>query len=338
MGDADRQRKRNDSAYRKVVRKTWRKQNFRSLPDDLKILLLYLWTGPDAVNPGIYYISTATIADDLGTVTETVRERLGILSRDGWLYYDFDARVVFLPKWDKFDPPENGNVCKSFKAHVADLPDTKLTGYFITTLKPYCERFNIPLDIQLCIPLPEPIPNGIAIQEQEQEQEQEQGAAQKQPSTVANSAPSAPQSDSGNGKSSEEMRKELSARFGWNGGAATARCFSDYMLAVNDWLKAIYPASQGNDTKVIAGKLIKTVARNAFGKTEQYHKSWYPPEVFVEFLRLAIGEPKEGGGLLADRRYPSRPAEMIRYVNQVFHNQQDTHEYAHAAIQSLERR
>ncbi len=134
------------------------------------------------------------------------------------------------------------------------------------------------------------------------------------------------------------MRKELSARFGWNGGVATERCFGDYMLVVNDWLKAIYPASEGSDLKVIAGKLVKTVARNAFGKTEQYHKSWYPPEVFVEFLQLAIGEPKEGGGLLADRRYPPRPAEMIRYVNQVFQNQQDTHEYAHAAIQSLERR
>lgn len=166
----------------------------------------------------------------------------------------------------------------------------------------------------------------------------QRGDPEKNESQKQSLAPSAPQSDNGNGKSSEEMRKELSARFGWNGGVATERCFGDYMIAVNDWLKAIYPASQGNDTKVIAGKLVKTIARNAFGKTEQYHKSWYPPEVFVEFLKLAIGEPKEGGGLLADRRYPPRPAEMIRYVNQVFQNQQDTHEYAHAAIQSLERR
>ncbi len=337
MADKETQQRRKDAAYRKVVRKTWRKQNFRSLPDDLKILLLYLWTGPDAVNPGIYYISTATIADDLGTVTETVRERLGILSRDGWLYYDFDARVVFLPKWDKFDPPENGNVCKSFKAHVAELPDTKLTGYFITTLKPYCERFNIPLDIQLGIPLPEPFGNGMAIQEQEQEQEHKEGARKKNDHVSEILAPSAPLSGNGNKATTDQMRAELSERFGWGGNGKKERCFGDYLLAVNAWLSAIYPTYDANCLKTFSGRILKSVAKNAFGKPEQYHKSWYSPETYVEFLRLAIGEPREGGGLLADRNYPPKPDEMIRFVNQVFQNGQETHEYAHAAITTVEK-
>ncbi len=330
MADKEAIRKKKDSAYRKVVRKTWRKQNFRSLPDDLKMLLLYLWTGPDASNPGIYYISLGTIADDLETVTETVRERLGILFRNDWINYDFDARVVFLPKWDKFDPPENGNVCKSFIAHVAELPDTKLSGYFLTTLKPYCERFHIPLDERLCIPLPEPNANGIAIQEQEQEQEHKQGEPQKTELHTIQTTPSAPTVILDK-ETREKMLGEISTAFGLNRQSKKELCFGDYMLAIRDWLSGVYPTADPNALKVVAGNITKAIARNAFGKVEQYQKDWPPIIAFTEFLNHAIGQPSEQGGLLAGRKYPPKPTDMIRFVNQVFTDGQQTHEYAHAA-------
>lgn len=330
MSDKETTRRRKDCAYRKVVRKTWRKQNYRALPDSLKILLLYLWTGPDATNPGLYYISVGTISDDLEIPVETVRERLGILSQDGWLYYDADARVVFLPKWDKFDPPENGNVCKSFKSHVAELPDTELTGYFLTTLKPYCERFNIPLDEGLCIPLPEPSANGIVIQEQEQEQEHKQGAVDKKEAPTSGLAPMAPIENLVE-KTPEQMRAELAPLLRWNGSKKKELCFGDYMLAIRDWLCAVYPGADSESLKIIAGNITKTIAKNAFGKPEQYHKSWPPIVAFTEFLNLSIGEPREGGGLLDGRKCPAKQNEIYRFVNQIFTDPQQAHELAHAA-------
>lgn len=137
--------KREQSAYRKIVRKTWRKTKFRALTPELKLFLFYLWTCPDAITPGIYYIGPGTIADDLDTDTVTVLERLRNGMRNGWFKYDETARIIFFPKWADYDPPPNANTVISYIRHVLDLPESQLRYEFAKTLEPYIQRYSVPL-------------------------------------------------------------------------------------------------------------------------------------------------------------------------------------------------
>lgn len=322
---------KKDALYRKVVRKTWRRKRFRELSEIDKLVLLYLWTAPDSVNPGIYYISIPTVADDLRYDTGIIRESFRRLTQDNWFWYDADERVVFLPKWYEYDPPFNKNVVVSYLRWANELSQTKLSAYFLWTLKPYVEFYNLSFGNHTGI-IPEPLPQSFGIQLQLQEQIQEHRRGEKNEESTTEPAPSAPLENSST-KTPEQMREVLAPMFGWNGQSKKELGFGDYMLAVCEWLGKIYPNETFAPLKVTAGSITKTVARNAFGKTEQYHNSWPPISAFVEFLKLAIGEPLEGGGLQNNRNYPKIHSQMIRFVNQVFTDGQQAHEYAHAAYQ-----
>lgn len=328
----------DDALYRKIVRKTWRRKRFRDLPDLDKLILLYLWTSPESANPGIYYISIVTVADDLRNDSRMIRESFERLIRRGWFMYDFDERVIFFPKWADYDPPHNKNVVISYAKRVNDLPITKLTSYYLWTLKPFLECYGIVLENLTGI-IPESFTQTFATQEQEQEheqeQEQEQGAAEKFDQAKQDPAPSAPPvSDNGSKPtpSPDEMRAKILETFG---GSAKKTTFGDYLLAVNQWLMAVYRNSQ-RDLRDIAGKIVKTVALNAYRVITPVSGQWPEPDVFVRFLHAAIGQPLEQGGLADGRNYPPRPEDMIRFVNQVFTNPQEAAEYAHQARQESE--
>lgn len=156
-------KRREQAAYRKVVRKTWRKQSFRDEPPEMQLFLLYLWTGPDATTPGMYYISPGTIADDLETDVDTVRQRLQNGIGNGWFHYDEKARVIFFPKWTEYDPPANKNTVISYMRQLLDLPNSPLSRLYADTLEPYIKRYGVPLpqpyvDRFRC-PSPSPLPS-----------------------------------------------------------------------------------------------------------------------------------------------------------------------------------
>lgn len=165
--------KREQSAYRKIVRKTWRKLKFRNESPEMQRMLLYLWTAPDSDMPGLYYVSPGTIADDLGTDTSTVIELLRNGSANGWFKYDFEARVIFFPKWTDYDPPPNPNTVSSYMRQLLDMPDSELCHCYAQTLEPFRQRYTVRLPepfeeqysqrfrppIPLPLPIPIPIPN-----------------------------------------------------------------------------------------------------------------------------------------------------------------------------------
>jgi hypothetical protein len=143
------------------VRKTWRKTRFRELTVQQQLLLLYLWTGPEVINPGVYYIGVPTIADDLPFSEKSVRSSLKSLEAQGWFRYDSRAKVIFFPKWADYDRPKNQSVIISYLNHVKDLPDTELKGEFLKTLMPYLQQFSVSLPeelVGLCGHKPESMP------------------------------------------------------------------------------------------------------------------------------------------------------------------------------------
>ena len=156
-----------ESIYRKIVRKTWRRSRFQNLPSEIKLFLMYLWTGPDAATPGLYYISKPVISDDLGIGIRTVSERLRYCMDNGWIKYDEDTRFIFFPRWDRYDPPPNENTVKYYKRYALDAPDCRVKTLFLNTLRPYMERFGIPYP-NGSETVPEPFPNDSRLLEQEQ--------------------------------------------------------------------------------------------------------------------------------------------------------------------------
>lgn len=177
------------SPYRKIVKKTWRKPRFRKLEPLLQRVLMYLWTGPENDHPGLYYITYSTVADDLATDVETVKEWFAKLIKDDWFEYDEEARLIFFPKWWEYDPPANGNVVIGAYRYAADCPTSPLKFRFCTDLVTYAQRFNITLD--QCFPegLPDDFRNrslkGIGIQDIEQDKEQDTPKSEAEASEVA---------------------------------------------------------------------------------------------------------------------------------------------------------
>lgn len=128
-----------------------------------------------------------------------------------------------------------------------------------------------------------------------------------------------------------EMRATLAPMLGWGGEKAKDVNQWSYTTAVLDWLCAIYPdLERDQESKTMAGKIVKLLAVRAFNQPDKYQKSWPPVAAFLEFLKLAIGEPKDGGGLLDNRKCPTRK-EMYQFVGQVLTNGMETFEYAHEA-------
>ena len=163
--------------YSKIVRRLWRDERFLSLsqaPPNAQTLWLRLLTGPENTSiPGLLSVSAGALAEDLGWERSDVLERFGELFREGLAKADWKARLVWMPKALKIDPPANPNVVVGWLANWKELPECALKdeAYHAfrssletrgeSFLKPFAERF------------PKPERNGLANQEQEQEQEQE---------------------------------------------------------------------------------------------------------------------------------------------------------------------
>lgn len=130
--------------YGKIIRKTWIGGDFQKFDRSTKLVLCYLWSCPDGAGCGqIFRISVAKIADDLGYTTDETREILESLVTVGWIDYDWDAKVVWLPRQLKeVEAPENANVVKGIIAKADELPRNRFRAQFESEMLPLIERFR----------------------------------------------------------------------------------------------------------------------------------------------------------------------------------------------------
>jgi hypothetical protein len=157
--------------YRKVFIRLWRHPGFLSLNEGERNLTLYLLTGPQTNRCGLYVLSIATAAEDLGTVSETITKRLArVCETFGWLF-DKRSRVLFIPSWFRFNPPENVNVMKGSLKDLNEIPPCGLLDAFGQNLETLPETLRETFVEGLRQRLPKGMPN----QEQYQEQNQKTG-------------------------------------------------------------------------------------------------------------------------------------------------------------------
>jgi hypothetical protein len=108
-----------------VFTRLWCHPAFVSLSEGEKLLAFYLLTGPQTNRLGLYRFSIATAAEDLHTVPATIKKRLVAVSEAfGWMF-DATARILYIPSWLKWNPPENPNV---LKGNLRDLNDITPCG------------------------------------------------------------------------------------------------------------------------------------------------------------------------------------------------------------------
>jgi hypothetical protein len=167
--------------YRKVYPRVWRTPTFTALAVELKLLVVYVLTGPQQNRIGLSHFSVFTAAEDLGATPEQIGERLhAVCTAFGW-HYDAAARVLFIPSWWTWNQPENPNVLKNLLGDLAEVPPSDLLADFarnIVTLRPTLRgTFRERMAERSLERYPEPInerfPERMPHQEQEQEREQE---------------------------------------------------------------------------------------------------------------------------------------------------------------------
>jgi hypothetical protein len=116
--------------FRKVDPRVWDDETFRELGADGQRLCLYLITSPQGNRIGLHKFSLALGAEALGMMPETFAECFKRVIGELEWKYDPGARVLYIPSWWKYNPPENPNVLKGNLDDLHDLPKTELLNEF----------------------------------------------------------------------------------------------------------------------------------------------------------------------------------------------------------------
>lgn len=124
--------------YRKIDTRIWNDERFAQLSDDAKLVFLFLLTHPHLTSLGAMRATLPGLAAELGWPVERFRKAFERLltdsQRDGQALVEHDDRACFvgLPKFLKYNSPENGNVVKSWGPLLDMLPEcshkTRLLG------------------------------------------------------------------------------------------------------------------------------------------------------------------------------------------------------------------
>ena len=130
--------------YGKIIRRTWRRDNFRELGPVKRDLLTYLWTGPEgSAIPALYFITYGTMATDLGHTEKKIKQLMKELVAAGFCKYDERVSVIFFQKQIIVDEPSNANVVVGWLKRLSELPETPLKSEFLEVLQPYVAHWDI---------------------------------------------------------------------------------------------------------------------------------------------------------------------------------------------------
>lgn len=150
--------------YNRVSPRFWPEAQAGGWSEDMKVLGLYLLTCEHRTTEGLYRLPVEYMAADLSGAdqlgcdlagawsAERVRQALAQLSADGFVKYDYAARVVFLPRALVYQAPENPNQRKAAIKSLLGLPRTPLLGDFLEAAQSHCAELAKELREQLAEP------------------------------------------------------------------------------------------------------------------------------------------------------------------------------------------
>lgn len=127
--------------YGAVHTQIWQSPDFRALPEDAKMLFLYLLTSPHANLTGLYLLPKAYAQDDLGWEAATLERAMRVLIERGMVKYDDAARVVWVVKYLKFNPIGNQKQAIGAVNAVKRLPKIPLVCDFLKVAIGYSDTY-----------------------------------------------------------------------------------------------------------------------------------------------------------------------------------------------------
>jgi hypothetical protein len=114
------------SKYRKVETRIWDDEKFRAWSRDEKLLFLFLLTHREMTAIGAMRALWPGLAEEIGYPIDTLRDTLSRLSRYGSVEGSERDRIIILPNFLKYNPPENPKVCVHMGSCFESLPDCEL--------------------------------------------------------------------------------------------------------------------------------------------------------------------------------------------------------------------
>lgn len=154
--------------YRKIDPRIWNDSKFRGLSDNGKLAFLFLLTHPHMTSLGAMRATIGGLAEELGWSAEAFREAFREAFAKGMAEADFEARLIALPNFIRYNVPESPNVIKAWVGALDLLPECRLKTRVIARAKGFAEG----LGEAFAKALPEAFAKAMPNQEQEQEQEQ----------------------------------------------------------------------------------------------------------------------------------------------------------------------
>lgn len=179
MATTDKPKRPDMARFRKVYPRLWSDHDFLSLSNGEKVIALLALTGPQSNRIGLFEFSPAMSAERLGWDAGTFAEGFGkVCERLNWTF-DERARVLFIPGWWKWNPPDGANILIGNLKDLLELPQTRLIQDFAANTKHLPENLRGTFTQRLS----KGYPKGSATQEKEKEKKKQKEQEKKQDKT-----------------------------------------------------------------------------------------------------------------------------------------------------------
>lgn len=108
--------------YGKVHTSFWASETLKGLDADAKLLALYLLTSPHTNASGAFRLPDAYACEDLGWVSERLRNGFKTLSESGFIERCDATSWVWICKFGDWNKPDNPNIKKAVLKSVESIP------------------------------------------------------------------------------------------------------------------------------------------------------------------------------------------------------------------------
>ncbi len=109
--------------YRRVYPRLWDSVDFGTLTTDQKLLCLNILTGPQSNRVGCFVYRLSMASEETGIeVTHSLVDSL--CDKLSWVY-DKTTRVLWIPSWFAWNPPESRDALMGYVSDLAELPKSE---------------------------------------------------------------------------------------------------------------------------------------------------------------------------------------------------------------------
>lgn len=119
------------SRYVNIATRIWHDEKFRELPDDAKMLFIYLLTCPHGNMCGLFYLPALYACHDLGWTEERYMATIGLLQEQVCT----DEDVVLIKNFVRYNPIKGSKQAIGAARRLQEVPETSLMVHFLEILK-----------------------------------------------------------------------------------------------------------------------------------------------------------------------------------------------------------